>query len=179
MSKKQESIFSYLKKYKMILPIGCCLLLQMMACCIEEMTDSVLRSVPRILLNWATFFSVILLIFWISHSFYGREDRKELKVFQILKIIWYVVLGIIGAGVIVIGAFFSAFKYRPEHVVESNGIQMVACVNSFLQEQVHYYEYKNVLFRGRKEIGYEDYGNGGRDPLNDSEREPIHQYWDE
>lgn len=27
-----------------------------------------------------------------------------------------------------------------------NGVRMVASVNSFLQEQVYYYEYKNLIF---------------------------------
>ena len=44
---------------------------------------------------------------------------------------------------------------------------MVARVNSFLDEQVDYYQYKNAFFYG-KELGYEYYGSGGGDPLADT-----------
>ena len=56
-----------------------------------------------------------------------------------------------------------------------NGVRMVASVNSFLQEQVYYYEYKNLIFRGSEELGYENYGNGGRDPLEDENRDPRYK----
>ncbi|MBT9617839.1 hypothetical protein [Mediterraneibacter faecis] len=56
---------------------------------------------------------------------------------------------------------------------------MVASVNSFLQEQVYYYEYKNLIFRGSEELGYENYGNGGRDPLEDENRDPRYKHFKE
>lgn len=64
-----------------------------------------------------------------------------------------------------VGIFISAFMYEPEYVIERDGIRMAANVNSFLQEMVYYYEYKNFLFRGAEQIGWEDYGNGGGDPF--------------
>ena len=45
---------------------------------------------------------------------------------------------------------------------------MIAKVRSFLEEQVDYYQYKNVLFCG-KWLGHENYGNGGGDPLAEEE----------
>lgn len=69
--------------------------------------------------------------------------------------------------------------YTPEHIVVQNGVRMVASVNSFLQEQVYYYEYKNLIFRGSEELGYENYGNGGRDPLEDENRDPRYKHFKE
>lgn len=71
-----------------------------------------------------------------------------------------------------------SFTYTPEHIVVRNGVRTVACVNSFLQEQVCYYEYKGLLFRGNEELGYEDYRNGGTDPLEDENREPLCEYFE-
>ena len=69
--------------------------------------------------------------------------------------------------------------HTPEHIVVQNGVRMVASVNSFLQEQVYYYEYKNLIFRGSEELGYENYGNGGRDPLEDENRDPRYKHFKE
>lgn len=77
-----------------------------------------------------------------------------------------------------IGMFISVFKYRPEHIEERNGVRMVASVNSFLQEMVYYYEYRNSLFRGAKEIGWEDYGNGGGNPIQ-QKREPERWFFED
>ena len=86
---------------------------------------------------------------------------------------------VIGIVVILIGLFISIFTYTPEHIVVQNGVRMVASVNSFLQEQVYYYEYKNLIFRGSEELGYENYGNGGRDPLEDENRDPRYKHFKE
>lgn len=66
-------------------------------------------------------------------------------------------------------------RYEPEHVVERNGIRMVACVNSFLDTSVNYYEDKNILFHGSKSLGYEYYGSGCFDPFKKDEikRKPL------
>ncbi|MDY5026336.1 MAG: hypothetical protein SPF19_07400 [Oliverpabstia sp.] len=77
-----------------------------------------------------------------------------------------------------IGMLFSMFSYHPEYVVERNGIRMVASVNSYLQEMVYYYEYKNAVFRGSEQIGWEDYGNGGGDPFQ-QEQEPVRWFFEE
>lgn len=80
------------------------------------------------------------------------------------------------AGVLVFGFYFlifMAFAHTPEHVVEKNGIKMVARVNSFLDVIVDYYQYKNPLFYG-KPLGQEWYGSGGYDPfVHDEPLEPI------
>lgn len=74
---------------------------------------------------------------------------------------------------------YQYITYTPEHIVVQNGVRMVASVNSFLQEQVYYYEYKNLIFRGSEELGYENYGNGGRDPLEDENRNPRYKHFKE
>ena len=43
----------------------------------------------------------------------------------------------------------------------------------------NYYEYKNLIFRGSEELGYENYGNGGRDPLEDENRDPRYKHFKE
>lgn len=92
---------------------------------------------------------------------------KQFRCFAILKNVFVAIFIFLIIGTMCLGMFISAFRYEPEHIVERNGIRMVASVNSFLQEMVYYYEYKNVLFHGAKQIGWEDYGNGGGDPLVD------------
>lgn len=42
---------------------------------------------------------------------------------------------------------------------------MVACVNSFLQVRVAYYDYVNCFVRGNQVRISEDYGSGGYDPF--------------
>ncbi len=96
-----------------------------------------------------------------------------------LRRLFLAVYCILVCGTIVFGLFISTLMYKPEHVVERNGICMVASVNSFLQEMVYYYEYKNFLFRGAEKIGWEDYGNGGTDPLEQDGREPKRWYFED
>ena len=102
-----------------------------------------------------------------------------MRLLSVIKKIWYGFVVVIGIVVILIGLFISIFTYTPEHSVVQNGVRMVASVNSFLQEQVYYYEYKNLIFRGSEELGYENYGNGGRDPLEDENRDPRYKHFKE
>lgn len=176
---KKEKVIEYLKKYRLFLPFGIYLILQFLTLGIEKITFSVLRSIPQILLSWFGILSVLLLLLGLGKMFCEWGCKRQLRTFSIVKKIWYVLVGIFGVGVILIALFFSVFQYRTEHIVVRNGVRMVASVNSFLQETVSYYEYKNVFFRGSEIIGYEDYGNGGRDPLEDGNREPVHQYFNE
>lgn len=54
---------------------------------------------------------------------------------------------------------------------------MVASVYSYLQEMVYYYEYKNIIFQGSEQIGWEDYGNEGGDPFEQG-REPKRWFFE-
>lgn len=58
-----------------------------------------------------------------------------------------------------------AFMYNPEHIIEKENKKMVACVNSFLQVRVAYYDYVNYFVRGNQVRISEDYGSGGYDPF--------------
>lgn len=130
-------------------------------------------------LLWLGILSALLLFLGLGKMFCEWGCKRQLHVFSIVKKIWCVLVGIFSVGVILIALFFSVFQYRQEHIVVHNGVRMVASVNSFLQETVSYYEYKNIFFRGSEMIGYEDYGNGGREPLEDGNREPVRQYFNE
>ncbi len=58
------------------------------------------------------------------------------------------------------------FAYRPEHVINKNGKKYIACVESFLKVDVYYYDYINIIFRGKQKRIHEYYGSGGYDPFN-------------
>lgn len=154
-----------MKKYREILPLGSCLGIWMAVKLVETLTHTALRGIPRMLLFWGILLSALFLV-WKGA---GRVLKNG---------VWKVFLGMVGACVICLGILCSIIRYEPEHVVEKNGVKTVACVRSFLQETVSYYEYKNVLFRGDVEIGYEDYGNGGRDPLEEEGRKPVRRYFE-
>ncbi|MEG2788351.1 MAG: hypothetical protein RR942_11105 [Romboutsia sp.] len=53
---------------------------------------------------------------------------------------------------------------------------MVACVNSFLQVNVDYYDYVNKFVRGNKLKINEDYGNGGYDPFQSNQMPEVERY---
>lgn len=65
------------------------------------------------------------------------------------------------------------FGFEPEHFVTKDGKQMVAYVNSFLQVNVDYYDYKNPFVRGTRLKLEEDYGNGGYDPFEQDEMPKV------
>lgn len=155
------------KKYWGIIPFAVFLVLQLSVSVIEKLTESSLRSVPKMILFWFAILSALALVFWVGSNLLKREKIKQFRCFAILKNVFVAIFIFLIIGTMCLGMFISAFRYEPEHVVERNGIRMVASVNSFLQEMVYYYEYKNVLFHGAKQIGWEDYGNGSGDPLED------------
>ena len=107
--------------------------------------------------------------FWLGCMLFNWNRIRKLKGFMVLRGVFLAVFILLLIGTMYLGMIISAFKYRPEHIVERNGILMVASVNSFLQKMVYYYEYKNLLFHGTEQIGWEDYGNGSGDPLERGE----------
>ena len=179
MDGKQEMFFRFMKKQWSFLPLVFFLFLQLIIWGIEELTDSTLRSLPHMFLMWFGILSSLLLIWELSKSFFAWGRKRGMRLLSIIKKIWYGFVVVIGIVVILIGLFISIFTYTPEHIVVQNGVRMVASVNSFLQEQVYYYEYKNLIFRGSEELGYENYGNGGRDPLEDENRDPRYKHFKE
>lgn len=59
-----------------------------------------------------------------------------------------------------------AFSYQPEHVMVKDGQKVVACVNSFLDVYVNYYEWQGPLTMSKDAVGSEYYGKGGFDPFD-------------
>lgn len=160
------------KKHWGVIPIAVFLLVKVMVVMIDEITNSVLRSIPQMVLSIFGVISVFILIFWGGWFCLWRNRKHSFKGIQVVRILAGLVYCVMVLGTFVMGMFVGAFTYTPEHVVEKYGIKMVASVDSFLQERVYYYEYKNALFRGREQIGWEDYGNGGADPIEEGQ-EPI------
>jgi len=128
---------------------------------------------------WLTIIPVLIFVFWIGNMCCKWEKINRLAWKILLRRLFLAVYCILVCGTIGFGLFISTLMYKPEYVVERNGICMVASVNSFLQEKVYYYEYKNFLFRGAEQIGWEDYGNGGTDPLKQDGREPKRWYFED
>ncbi|WP_207716466.1 hypothetical protein [Clostridium beijerinckii] len=76
----------------------------------------------------------------------------------------------------IFGYLVFAFTYRPEHIVEKDGKQMVAYVDSFLDVHIYYYDYINPIVRGSQLKIYENYGSGGYDPFDREEMPVVKQY---
>ncbi len=71
----------------------------------------------------------------------------------------------------IFGAFYIAFL-PPEHIVEEHALkkdkkQMVGYVRAFLSTRVDYYDYYNILVRGKYRLIEDDYGKGGFDPFEE------------
>ena len=160
------------KKYWGVIPLAVYLILQFLVMVTEQVTDSQLRSIPQIILFWMGIFSGLIFLFWAGRIFLTWDRVRRLRIYGLFRTFFIAVFTILGFVSVMIGMFVSMFAYKPEHVVEKNGRRMVASVNSFQQELVYYYEYKNILFCGDKLLGWEDYGNGGNDPL-EYDQEPI------
>ena len=157
------------KKYGGILPFGICSFLLLTVFVTEKLMNVKLRNISQMILLWSFILSAIFMFFLLC--------KRLLKAHPALKMGMYVILTVLSCIVIYLGLVVSTFKYTPEHIVERNGIKMTACVDSFLQKTVYYYEYKNILFRGAEIIGYEDYGNGSGDPLDEESRQPNRWYF--
>lgn len=93
-----------------------------------------------------------------------RQKRKKALV-SFISILSNLIISLSCVAFVGLCFFGFAFAYQPEHVVIKNGIKTVACVNSFTDVSVYYYEYKNPIFRGKEKIGGEWYGSGGYDPF--------------
>lgn len=74
------------------------------------------------------------------------------------------------------GSVVFTFTYQPEHIIEKDGKQMVAYVDSFLDVNIYYYDYINPVVRGSQLKIYENYGSGGYDPFNREEMPTVKQY---
>lgn len=133
----------------------------------EKANNYTLRTVPREILCVLGAVGIVTFLLWVNVKLWQMTKKRENKPFWlcIVRIVLHLVSVV---GVLVLGFYFfifMVFAHTPEHVVEKNGIKMVASVNSFLDMNVDYYAYKNLLFYG-KNLGHEWYGSGGNDPLD-------------
>lgn len=152
----------------------CCALLHVS----NRRENFTLRVVPREILCVLGALGIVIFVVWINAALRQITKKRENQTFWLCLVRNIIHLASV-AGVLVFGFYFfvlMAFAHTPEHVVEKKGIKMVASVNSFLDMNVDYYEYKNPLFYG-KCLGHEWYGSGGNDPLKyDPPLEP--KTWD-
>lgn len=132
----------------------------------EKANNYTLRTLPREILCVLGAIGVVVFLLWVNLKLWQITKQRDNKPFWLCIVRNVLHLASI-AGVLVFGFYFfilMVFAHTPEHVVEKNGIKMVASVNSFLDMNVDYYAYKNPLFYG-KWLGHEWYGSGGNDPL--------------
>lgn len=106
--------------------------------------------------------SIVIQLIIILYKVYKNTQNKKKKFLSVFAVI-IIVLSVGFAGFYSVLGY--AFGVQPEHVVEKDGRKMVACVDSYLQVIVRYYDYKNLFVRGNQIRRFEDYGNGGYDPF--------------
>jgi len=121
------------------------------------------------------------IIYILAKAYSRPQEQKRKKVAQKVLSASGIAAVLLGAGVLVIFAlFWGVFAYGPEHIIEKHGQKMVAYVNSFLEVDVYYYEYKNFLVCGYPRLGEEWYGNGGYDPFtwNSTPEPKTYKFYD-
>lgn len=131
---------------------------------VNLISGDTLRIVPLTVLIIVGVISFGLLLLWANIKYMKHSQKVDTNSSRMLGTIIKFLSLIVFSVSCVICFFFLIFGYTPEHIVIKNDIKMIAKVRSFLEEQVDYYQYKNVLFCG-KWLGHENYGNGGGDPL--------------
>lgn len=130
---------------------------------ILNVNNLVLLSKPKIALWLGQSILLIIIIIQTLRIICNKVKSIILKsgitVVTIIAICTYLFASVIG----------SILFIEPEHIIEKDNKKMVACVNSFLQVRVSYYDYINLFVRGNKLRLYEDYGEGGYDPFETEE----------
>lgn len=140
---------------------------------VGKMLSLTLRIMPFYVLKILNIVSIFVFLFWLFLRLRACTKRKNKKYSGVLTLV-YAILTIAVAGVV---CYYSilllGYSFDPEHVVERNGIKMVARVSSLIDVNVHYYAYENDLYYG-EELGYEWYGDGHYDPIATEENfQPI------
>lgn len=129
----------------------------------DKMGDITLRVLPREILCVLGAIGLVGFLLWGNIRLRRFARDKTPFLWFVCNLIHLASI----AGALVFGLYFTvlmSFAHTPEHVVEKNGIKMVAVVNSFLDMNVEYYQYIDPFFYGEN-LGYEWYGSGGNDPL--------------
>lgn len=168
MNKRIESdLRNFCKRFWGCVSLGVTLLCGVLLYISEKANNYTLRTLPREILCVLGAICIVIFLLWVNFKLWQITKKRDNKPFW-LCIVRNVLHLVSIAGVLVFGFYFfilMVFAHTPEHVVEKNGIKMVASVNSFLDMNVDYYAYKNPLFYG-KNLGHEWYGSGGGDPLD-------------
>ncbi|WP_099203996.1 hypothetical protein [Scatolibacter rhodanostii] len=99
-------------------------------------------------------FVIILLVLFSLSAFqlirllYNNLDNKKIKApLRVLSALGTGILSIVLIIILCLAFFIFEFLHEPEQVVLKDGKKMVACVNSFLQPDVSYYNYVNPFVR--------------------------------
>ena len=131
---------------------------------IQKTFDITLRVIPCYILNIMGMVSFGIFLFWLSRQVDKlKEKRKNDKVKSLIGIMQGFIKSIFFV-VLIVSLLGLAIFYQPEYIISKYDMKMVACVRSFLDQNVYYYEYINPLFYG-KELGYEYFGSGGSNPM--------------
>lgn len=162
--KKKRRFVYWLRCFWEILPFFVVLICGAAVLIWQAATSSALRSVPLQILYWSLILSVFILLLWALLRLH-QWIRIKGGVLQVVYGVFCAVLALGAAASVPFLLFFSVFSYTPEHVVEHGGVEMVACVESWLDTSVTYYPYQNALFRGANSCGHAYYGSGSFDPF--------------
>lgn len=140
------------KRYWGFIPFAVFTVCVILVALYDALTDSALRSVPFQILFWSGVCSVPCVLIWIA---------SRLTAWGKTRIVRYYLL-CIGMALLMIpfflyAALFSAFSWKSEHIIERDGVKIVASVTSFLDVQISYYAYQGPLFHGAEVLDYEIY----------------------
>lgn len=131
---------------------------------VQTVTGDTLRTVPQNILICFGTGSFGILMLWGNMRFDLQRKGTGQRIFCMLSMLIKMLSVFAFALLSFFSIFIMGFSYKPEHIVTKNGIKMIARATSFSDEQVYYYQYRNIFFYG-KQLGYEYYGSGSRDPL--------------
>ncbi len=121
-------------------------------------------------------FTLVMFIQVIVFLYRIAKNKALVRLIRIPSGIGCAVIALLLAVSLLFLPYFWVFGFEPEHFVTKDGKQMAAYVNSFLQVEVDYYDYKNLFVRGSKLKIREDYGNGGYDPFEQDKMPKVKRY---
>lgn len=130
--------------------------------------------------QWVYYAAILVSIICFILGIFQIIRKKNKKI----KVVFYSILGVILILMVIFWRFvlfILVFSYYPEHVIEKDDKKYVACVNSFLQVNVYYYDYINMFLVGNKIKIHEYYGKGGYDPFDgkhDDKKALKYYYYD-
>lgn len=148
---------------------------------IYKLSEYMLRmnnlAFTNFVVNIFIFFSAILVLSIFVQTIvilYNIAKKGTLKLpLRVISGIGTIIISVSIIVFLLYGFVAFSFTHKPEHIVEKNGKQMVACVDSFLQVNVNYYDYVNPFVRENRVKMSEYYGKGGYDPFKLDEMPPV------